>query len=182
MVTTDAEVRAIVEQARRGGGAIPVFGLLGGDLCRTLGGTGDPGRLRSEEAMTFPVDVGAVLADGVAHWFVAHLVARSRLWRRAFVAMNAQWYGGWNLGPKAHPGDGLLDSYDARLRAEDLWKIRTRLSHGLHVPHPRVRERRSAAVQVSFERPLPLELDGVAVGRARRLAVRVEANAMRVVV
>jgi hypothetical protein len=182
VVTTDGEVRSIVEEARHHGGAIPVFGLLGGDLCRTLGGTGDPGRLRSEEAMTFPVDAGAVIADGRLHWFVAHLVARSRLWRRAFVVMNAQWYGAWNLGPRAHPGDGLLDSYDARVPVKDLWKIRARLRHGTHLPHPGIKERRITAIQVSFDRSLPLELDGVAVGRARNLSVRVEPDAFRVVV
>ena len=36
----------------------PSLGLLGGDLCRTLGGPGDEARLRSADAMTFPVDLG----------------------------------------------------------------------------------------------------------------------------
>ena len=42
MVGSDAEARAIVEDARRAGRPTPVLGLLGGDLCRTLGGAGDP--------------------------------------------------------------------------------------------------------------------------------------------
>jgi hypothetical protein len=181
-VATDAEARAVVEDARRAGRPVPVLGLLGGDLCRTLGGTADAGRLRSEVANTYPVDLGAVLADGCLHWFVSHLVARSRLWRRAFVAMNAQWYGTWNLGPRAHPGDGLLDTYDARLRARDLLVVRGRLSHGTHLPHPGVRQRRVAAIQITLERPLPLELDGVGVGKARALSIRVEPDAILVVV
>ena len=35
-------------RARRAGEPVPPLGLLGGDLCRTLGGTGDEGRLRSD--------------------------------------------------------------------------------------------------------------------------------------
>jgi YegS C-terminal NAD kinase beta sandwich-like domain len=182
VVASDAEARAVIEEARRAGRSVPVLGLLGGDLCHTLGGRGDAGRLRSDQANTYPVDLGAVLADGHLHWFVSHLVARSRLWRRAFVAMNAQWYWTWNLGPRAHPGDGLLDTYDARLRARDVWPVRTRLAHGTHLPHPAIRERRVSAIQVTLERALPLELDGVAVGTARVLSIRIEPDALLVVV
>src|SRR5688572_14364042 len=81
VVRSDAEARAVVERARRANEPVPVLGLLGGDLCRTLGGSGDEGRLRSGEAMHLPVDLGAVLVDGRLHWFVAHLVARKRWWR-----------------------------------------------------------------------------------------------------
>jgi hypothetical protein len=182
VVASDAEARAAVEDARRAGRRLPVLGLVGGDLCRTLGGGRDPIRLRSAEAMTVPIDLGAVLVDGRLHWFVAHLVAKSRGWGRAFVAMNAQWYGDWNLGPRAHPNDGLLDTYDARLRPSDLLKIRARLRHGAHLPHPRITERRATAVQVSFDRALSIELDGVGIGSARELSVRLEPDALTVVV
>ena len=37
VVRTDAEARAVVERAERAGEPIPPLGLLGGDLCRTLG-------------------------------------------------------------------------------------------------------------------------------------------------
>ncbi len=182
MVADDAEARAVVEEARRGGRPLPVLGLLGGDLCRTLGGAGDRERIRSPQAVTFPVDVGSVLADGRLHWFVSHLVARSRLWRRAFVAMNAQWYGGWNLGPRAHPSDGLLDTYDAHLSLSELARVRSRIHHGAHLPHPAIKQRRVAAIHIDLERPLPVELDGTAVGTATSLSIRVDPDALRVVV
>lgn len=183
VVRSDAEARAAVEEARRAGRQLPVIGLLGGDLYRTLGGRAtDPGGLRSAGAVTFPVDLGAVLADGRLHWFVAHLVARNRWWTKVFAAMNAQWYGDWNPGPRAHPDDGLLDSYDARLRLADLLPVRSRLRQGNHLPHPGIVERRAASVQVSFDRPRLITLDHVPVGPARRLSVRVEPDALTVVV
>src|SRR5713101_4276617 len=180
VVRTDAQARAVVEEARRAGRPVPVLGLLGGDLCRTLGGEGSEERLRSGDAVTFPLDLGAVLVDGRLHWFTAHLVARSRGWRRALVAMNAQWYGQWDLGPKSHPNDGLLDVYEARLSVVDALKVRARGAHGAHLPHPGIKERRVPAVQVTLKRPLPVELDGVAIGRARQLSLRVEAGAVQV--
>jgi len=182
VVSSDAEARAVVTEARRSGLPIPVLGLTGGDLCRTLGGAGDRGRLQSPEAMTFSIDIGTVVVYGQRHWFVAHLVAHSRLWRRAFVAMNAQWYGTWDLGPRSHPNDGLLDTYDARIPLGDLVKVRRRVEHGTHLPHPGIRQRRTAALDVVLDPPLPLELDGVGVGRAGALALSVEADSLQVVV
>ena len=62
VVASDASLGTILA----GGPPHPVVGLLGGDLCRTLGGRGDAERLRSSDAMTFPVDVFSVSLDGGA--------------------------------------------------------------------------------------------------------------------
>jgi diacylglycerol kinase family enzyme len=182
VVGSDAEARAVVEDARRTGTAVPVLGLVGGDLCRTVGGSGDRARLWSPAAVMFSVDLGSVEANGRRHWFVAHLVARRRDWRRVFVAMNAQWYGDWDLGPRSHPNDGLLDTYDAHLPLRDLIKVRARARRGAHLPHPGIRERRAGSVELAWRRPRLLELDGVRLGRVRELVVSVEPDALRVVV
>lgn len=179
VVASDAEAAAALDEARRERRPFPALGLLGGDLCHTLGGGGGDGRL---QGVRFTVDLGEALLDGRLHLFVAHLVARTRLWTRAFVAMNAQWVGDWNLGPRAHPNDGLLDTYDARLPPGQLLPVRARLHHGAHLPHPGIKERRAAAVQVELDPPLPVRLDGVAAGRARVVSVRVQPDALTVVV
>jgi hypothetical protein len=183
VVRSDAGARAVVEAARRAGRPVPPLGLLGGDLCRTLGGRGDEDRLRSPAAVRLPVDLGAVLLDGRLHWFVAHLVARRRLWRgRALLAMNAEWLGRWDVAPRAHPGDGLLDVYETRLGLADLAAVRRRLPHGAHLPHPGIRERRVRALQLTLDPPLPVALDGVVLGPATSLSIRVEPDAVTVVV
>ncbi len=178
LVRSDGEARDVLEDARRERRPYPPLGLLGGDLCRTLGG----GTGKELSGVRFPVDLGVVLADGRLHLFVASLVARTPLWTRAFVAMNAQHLGRWNAGPRAHPGDGLLDTYDVRLKPGQLLAVRARLPHGSHLPHPGIRERRVAATQVELERALPLRLDGQSVGRARVLSLRVEPDALVVFV
>ncbi len=182
VVDSDAGARRALEEARRERRPFPVVGLLGGDLCRTLGGPGDEGRLQSADATTFTVDVGEVLIDGRLHVFVAHLVARRLLWRECFVAMNAQWLGHWNLGPRAHPNDGLLDTYDAHLTFADLPKVRARLPLGSHLPHPRIKERRTAALQLDLPAPRQIQLDGEPVGEGHHLAIRVHPDALTVVV
>jgi hypothetical protein len=182
VVRSDAEARRVLTDARRDNRPFPTLGLLGGDLCRTLGGHGDPERLTSSNATTFAVDVGEVLVDGRLHLFVAHLVARNRWWTRAFVAMNAQFVGDLDLGPRSHPGDGLLDTYDARLPLSQLLQVRTRARTGSHLPHPGIKERRTAALQLELDRPLGVWLDGERIGDGRVLSVRLQPDAVRVVV
>jgi len=182
-VRSDAEARALVETARRSDGALPIIGLLGGDLCATVGGKGEVERLRSAEAMTLPIDIGSVLIDGRTHWFVSHLVARRSWWRGRVVAvMNAQWIGPWDVAPKSHPNDGLLDVFDGDLTLDDRLKARARLRTGTHVPHPKIHQRRVAALQLEFDRPTPIWLDGEKVASARSLSIRVEPDALTCVV
>jgi YegS C-terminal NAD kinase beta sandwich-like domain len=185
VVRSDAEARAAATAARRAGRPVPTLGLLGGDLCRTLGGRGDEARLRSGAAARVPADLGSVLVDGVQHWFVAHLVARrSWWWGRIVAAMNAEFLGGWDVAPRAHPGDGLLDVVDvaAAMSLGDRLRARRRLPSGGHVPHPAITVIRRAAVQVDFDRTTPVWLDGERVGDARRLSIRIERDALVCVV
>jgi hypothetical protein len=178
IVGSDADAAEVLNAARRDRRPFPALGLLGGDLCRTLGGGGS----RELQGVRFTVDLGEALLDGRLHLFVAHLVARNRLWTRAFVAMNAQSLGRWNLGPRAHPNDGLLDTYDVHLPLGQLLPVRSRLHHGAHLPHPNIKERRTSALQVELERPLAVRLDGAGVGKAKVISVRVQPDALTVVI
>jgi diacylglycerol kinase family enzyme len=139
--------------------------------------------MRGDEAMTLPMDLGSVLLDGRQHWFVAHLVARRSWWRGRVVAvMNAQWIGPWDVAPRSHPNDGLLDVFDGDLSFDDRLKARRRLASGTHVPHPGIAQQRTAAVQLHFDRPTPIWLDGEAVGSATDVSVRVEPDRWTAVV
>jgi diacylglycerol kinase family enzyme len=183
VVRSDAEARAVVTEARRANRPVPPIGLLGGDLCRTLGGAGDEARLRSDAATRLAVDLGAVLVDGRLHWFVAHLVAR-RSWLRGrlYGAFNAQWLGDWDVAPRAHPGDGELEVIEVTMGLGDRLKARRRLPTGTHVPHPGIAVRRAAAFQVDLDPGTSVWLDGERLGPARNLSIRLEPEALQVVV
>ena len=155
--------------------------LTGGDLCRTLGGRGRacPGG----EATLVDIDVGEALVDGRLHRFVSHFVVRpSRHPGRWWVAANAAHRGRWNLAPRAHPGDGLLDVLDASLSWAEVPAAWRRLGVGVHVPHPGIREERTTATQGSFDRSARAWLDGRPIGGVDRLSVRVQPGALRVAI
>ncbi|MBK9178218.1 MAG: hypothetical protein IPM45_01360 [Acidimicrobiales bacterium] len=183
VVASDADARLVVERARREGRPLPPLGLVGGDLCRTLGGRGDEQRLFSPEGTRLTVDVGAVLVDERPHWFVAHLVARRSWLRGRIVAvMNAEWLGRWDVAPRAHPADGLLDLLDGSPPLRDRLRARRRLRSATHVPHPEIREQRAARFEIALDPPLGVALDGLEIGPASRLTVWVEPDALTVVV
>lgn len=183
VVRSDAEARRVVTQARREGRAVPPLGLLGGDLCRTLGGGGDEARLHTQAAARLPVDLGSVLLDGRLHWFVAHLVVRRSWWfGRVVVVMNAQFVGPWDVAPRGHPNDGRLDVLEADLPLGERLKVRARLASGTHLPHPGIEERHVAAVQIDLPRPSTVWLDGERMGPVRTLSIRTEPDALLCVV
>ena len=180
VVRSNTQARAVVTEARRQGREIPPLALLGGDLCRTLGGTGDESRFRSGGATEVGVDLGAVLVDGRMHWFIAHLVARQGWWRgRVVVAMNAQFIGHWDVAPRGHPNDGRLEVLDGDLPLGTRLQVRSRLVTGTHVPHPGIEESNVSSQQIELGRPTPVYLDGDPLGPARRLSLRVEPNVLR---
>jgi hypothetical protein len=184
-VATDAEAAAELDAARREGRDPRPVALLGGNLCRALGGRGDLARLHGGDATRATVDVLSVTIDGgAARAAVAHVVARGATWWFGPVtaAMNAEWLGEWDLAPRAHPGDGLVDVVRAELSFADRRKARRRLPSGTHVPHPGIRIDRSAAVVVETHRPQWVWLDGVRAGRARRIEIEVLPDALRVAV
>jgi hypothetical protein len=179
--TTDAEARAIVETARRANEPVPPLVLLGGDLCRTVGGTGDLDHARGPDAVALPCDLGSVLLDGRQHWFVAHLVARRSWWRgRVYAAMNAQFLGRYDVAPRGHPNDGAVELVDVppSFGVLDRVKARRRLPSGTHVPHPDITVRRVRAEQETFAPPLSVWLDGVPLGPVHHLSLRVEPDAL----
>ena len=176
VVATDAAAAALV-------GSDQPVGLVGGDLCRTLGGHGSAERLASAEAVTFPVDAISVSLDGApALNAVAHVVARTRGWRRAFMAMNAQWLGEWNVAPRGHPDDGRLETLEWSLSWRAARQVLARMRLGSHLPHPGIATMTTASTTVAFDRPRWVWVDGVRVGRARALTVVVAPDALRVVV
>jgi hypothetical protein len=176
VAATDSAAAALI-------GSDEPVGLVGGDLCHTLGGRGAVERLTSADAVTFPVDAISVSLDGApAVPAVAHVVARTRGWRRVFVAMNAQWLGEWNVAPRGHPDDGRIETLQWSLSLRAARQVLARMRLGTHLPHPGIATATTASTSVTFNRARCVWVDGVRVGRAHALTVVVEPDAVRVVV
>lgn len=184
---SDLEVRSLIEQPWRDGMHLPTLGLAGGDLCRTVGGRGDVPRMRSEHAQALPCDAIKVSLDGQTNLCVAHVVIRrSWLFGSVTVVMNAAWMGEWNVAPRSHPGDARLDvlSTDTMGLGERL-KARQRASHGGHVPHPAIEQRRvtkERPLVVELDRSTPVYLDGQRAGSATLVEIGVLPDLFEVVV
>lgn len=164
---------AIVSAHEGGNGPVVV---RGGDIFRTLGGRAAP------EPRLLPLDLLEVASDAGRHLAAAHVVVHGPTWAgKAAVAMNAAWLGPWYLGPRAHPNDGVVDITVGTLRLRDRLHARSRARTGSHLPHPDLTVRRTNEAELHFDRPTPVWVDGVRVGRTRRLQLRVLADATAVV-
>lgn len=169
------------------------IGILSGDLHRSLGSPlHTESQLRAGAGTRFPADlalVKGVRPDGseFADAFLAHLVAmerrrvRSLFSARTVVVMNSTHRGGDDLGPRAHPNDGLLDVTDGQLFGSDRLRARKRMRTGSHLPHPMLATSRGAEFELRFSRPAALELDGRARGQVVALHVQCLPDAIVVV-
>ena len=179
---SDAELRALIVAGRDAGDSDVTVGVLGGDLCKTLGGSGVRSRLHGPDALTVPIDLVIATIDGVEYPFVSHLVA-GRLFGSGFaVVMNSQWMGNRDLGPRSHPGDGLVDITTGSLGWRQRRQAISRSATGTHLPHPSLTYRRVRSETLSFDRPLSICIDGDLRLRGRTLSIYVEPDAFHVVV
>lgn len=187
VVHSDAELRRLVLASRLGGAPLPLIGLVGGDLMRTLGGRGDATRFRSGEPIPhLPVDIVTVTADEARESvFVAHLVARRTWWWGQITAvMNAQFVGANDVAPRSHPNDGRIDIVTAlpELGLQQRWMARSRVRLGTHVPHPLITVRQQATTTLDLPHVTPLWLDGERWGSGRQLLLTVQPDALTVCV
>lgn len=165
-------------------GEPPVVVLLAGDMHRCVGAPADvTERWKAGHSRLLPVDLLAVEWDGGRDMALAHVVARHLLWRGDFVvAMNATHVGPLDLGPRAHPGDGLVDLTVGRLGGRDRLVARRRARLGGHLPHPALNTPRTSRWEGDLGRQTPLRIDGEVVGRTRRLRVEVIPDALVIAV
>ncbi|HVX18023.1 MAG TPA: hypothetical protein VHA73_08310 [Acidimicrobiales bacterium] len=179
VVTDDRSARLAVEDALLRGTPPPPLALRAGDLARTMGAP-MPSHARPDGVvMRLPLDAVKATIDGQERVFVAHFVARRGWWRGPVVAaMNAEWLGRWDVAPRSHPDDGLVDVLEANLHLNDRLKARSRLPTGTHLPHPSITVRRMASVDLDFARPLDIWLDGERLGRATAASLTVLPDAL----
>ncbi|HVE19641.1 MAG TPA: hypothetical protein VNB52_11165 [Ilumatobacteraceae bacterium] len=177
VVSTDRELRDWVIWHRTRDQPIRDLGVAGGDLARTCGGGTGPHPSSAKvtvDAMRVTID------DGEPTWGVAHVVAR-RQWlsdELAFV-MNAEFYGPYDVAPRSHPNDGKVDVL--RVEASMAWRerlqARRKARTGSHLPHRHLSLRSVSEIDLDFDRPMVVWIDGVRCGTARRLIVSVEPDA-----
>ncbi len=188
---SDGEAADLIAAAIAAGTSLSELGLLGGDLHAALGTPQHTeAELRSGAGLRLPLDLGEVVVergDGLIsrHVFVAHVVSsrgRRRWSKRTVVAMNGTHLGRADLGPRAHPNDGLLDVFDGSVPLSQVRAAARRELTGSHVPHPGISERRTASYEVASEREMPIVVDGRMIGAATHFELRCLPDAITIVV
>ena len=182
IIKTNKELLEKVNNCKRQGIDLPTFGLLGGDLWRTLGGRRAEERLYGGEATTLDIDLGCALLDGKIFWFCAHMFIGSKLKGEKIFISNVAHYGKMNPAPKAHPGDGKFDMLEVKLSPFQTFKAVKRVSAGTHIPHPGIKYKQVSSEQFSFEKKLSIEIDGKNIGKFSTVSIRIENEALRVVI
>jgi hypothetical protein len=188
-VTGDAELHDLLAAGHPAGEPV---GLLGGDLMRTVGGSGDAARLRDGRPVPhLPIDLVRVRRDdGAVATAVAHVVARRPAWQGGWwrgpvtALMNAQFHGGYDVAPRSHPNDGKVDliAASATMPVGQRRLARRRMPLGTHVPHPEITVRQLSAGEVDLGGSCHLWVDGRPWGSATALAVEVLPDAATVCV
>ncbi|MBD26918.1 MAG: hypothetical protein CL452_04125 [Acidimicrobiaceae bacterium] len=182
IIKTNKELLEKVNDCKRQGIDLPTFGLLGGDLWRTLGGRRAEERLYGGEATTLDIDLGCALLDGKIFWFCAHMFIGSKLKGEKIFISNVAHYGKMNPAPKAHPGDGKFDMLEVKLSPFQTFKAVKRVSAGTHIPHPGIKYKQVSSEQFSFGKKLSIEIDGKNIGKFSTVSIRIENEALRVVI
>ncbi len=182
IIKTNKELLEKVNNCKKQGIDLPTFGLLGGDLWRTLGGRRAEERLYGGEATTLDVDLGCALLDGKIFWFCAHMFIGSKLKGEKIFISNVAHYGKTNPAPKAHPGDGKFDMLEVKLSPLQTFKAVKRVSAGTHIPHPGIKYKQVSSEQFSFGKKLSIEIDGKNIGKFSTVSIRIETEALRVVI
>jgi diacylglycerol kinase family enzyme len=116
---------------------------------------------------------------------VAHVVAR-RGWLRGEVVlvMNAQYYGRYDVAPRSHPNDGKVDVLRVApaMRWRERLQARQRARRGAHLPHRHLSDRSAPEIDLQFDRPMIVWIDGVRQGAASRVRVVAEPDALAIYV
>lgn len=150
--------------------------LSGGDMFRTLGGTGT-GPAEAGEGVRVTLDLMRVVVRGVTFTALSHVVIRRPWWRggpfrrRVTAVMNAQYMGDRDIAPRGHPNDGRMEivEVDSSTRARQRLAAWRRARTGTHLPHPSITVRSATSFQATVDDHRSVVIvDGVRVGTCGR--------------
>ncbi len=160
-----------------------VIGLDSGDLFETLGGNHKTEFESGKLAIACKIDLGRVTTDRETYLFASYCKFFNCLspWRGSMVT-NAQVIDGRRYAPKAHPGDGFLESIDSDLSFRQAIQARKKLHTGDHLPHPDLTLRKSKSFIYTYGKAKPLSIDGKFKGLHRSFQIEIIAHAIELIV
>ncbi len=187
-IASDAELA----EALSAPSPVPVL-LAGGDLARGLGARpaiqlrGDAASADTSSASEIrrcrelPIDMLTVHLDDRVITAVAHVLIRSRGWLLGPILFigNTGFVGRLEVVRRGHPNDGRFEvvEVDASMSPRQRIVGLRRMRAGTHLNHPLVTSTHASSFSRDFDRPRSVWVDGRRIGRVRRLAVEIIADA-----
>lgn len=98
------------------------------------------------------------------------------------LVANGEYLRGADVVPRGHPGDGRLEVHVHALARGERRGMRRRLGTGTHVPHPAIHTFQARHVEVRWDRPQALEVDGRSRAPSAGVAVSIVPAALVLVV
>jgi diacylglycerol kinase family enzyme len=101
------------------------------------------------------------------------------LWGALVIVTNTGFWRGRRLAPRAHPNDGRADvvTVDTRMTPRQRLSAWHRMRWGTHLPHPHASVEQHRAIELDGP-PRKLTIDGVRVGVATAVRIRVQPDAL----
>lgn len=167
--------------ARAVAGGAKYLALRSGDLLRAIGiAEGTPAPRVGEPSLQLPCDVLEVTCDHERTVALSSVVIGTTARPRVWVSLGG-FLGTFNVSPRAHPNDGLLDAlrFDGPVPIRQLLAIRRRMRLGAHLPHPSLSIERTADFRWCADdaRGTPVRIDRRRRGRVGLVTLTVRADA-----
>ena len=177
VATTDSELIALYESGER------LIGLQGGDLYKSLGGSGVAG-LEADGVNTvgLKLDLGQLVVDESSYLFASYckLLKPMKPWSTIWI-INSPIIGQRRISPKSHPGDGWLDVVEFSLSFRQSLKAYKRSSTGDHLPHPQIKTSKKRTFMVNSNRKSKIVIDGKKIGFGKEVSISIIPHAIGVV-
>jgi len=177
VATTDRELIALYESGES------LIGLQGGDLYKSLGGSGVAG-LEADGVNTvgLKLDLGQLVVEESSYLFASHckLLKPMKPWSTIWI-INSPIIGQRRISPKSHPGDGWLDVVEFSLSFRQSLKAYKRSSTGDHLPHPQIKTSKKRTFMINSNRKRKIVIDGKKIGFGKELSISIIPHAIGVV-
>ena len=173
---SEFELAQIVKKSYESGNRL-VASLTQGDLLNSFGGGSNRKRIYE---MDFCI---AELDDKIEYAFISFFSA-GKPFRSADVnfAINGTSVGSWQLGPRSHPNDGLLDITRGTMTLTQLFLARKKAKNGAHLPHPNLKYKRLEKDEWCFKKPKPIFCDQKYLGKAKKVKLWVIGDGFSLIV
>ena len=176
IATNDREIITLYESGES------LIGLQGGDLYKSLGGSGMVDLEANGSTIGLKLDLGQLIVEESNYLFASYckLLKPIKPWSTVWI-INSPIIGQRRIAPKSHPGDGWLDVVEFSVPFRQSLKAYKRSSSGDHLPHPQITTSKKRTITINSKRKRGVVIDGKRIGFRKEISISIIPHAIGVV-